>query len=211
MSQVNLLPPEIRQRQKTKRLTGIVAVVGAIVVLLILALWFVENMNLTQAQEELAAQESTNAQLQTQVDSLQRFADIQGELQSKKTLEATVYKNEVAFSGVLVDISRIVPTESVLDSVTAQITASEEAAVDAAETGGNPEMVGSINFSGTLSEISTLTEWLARQGEVRGWTNPYTSTAQETTARSRVYTFASSVDLTQDALTERGKGLEVTP
>ena len=120
MNQVNLLPPEILQRERTRRLTGLVALVGALVVLLILALWVVETLDLSNTSDQLAAQEATNATLQSQVQGLQRYAETQSELATKQALVAKVYKNEISWSGVLGDLSNVVPDNAYLQSLTFQ-------------------------------------------------------------------------------------------
>jgi len=211
VSQVNLLPPEIRERQNIRQRTIVVAAIGGVVLLLILGFYFFQALQLSSAEDDLAAQEQTNNALQTQIAELQRYGDLQVELKSKQQLLATVYTNEVSWSGVLVDVSRVIPSDAQLTSFSGQVAAGTtpvEGEV-AAETGVSPDLVGGLTFAGNVYQIDTLTQWLARLGQVRGWVNPYTTNATEQGARTRRYTFSSTVDLDREALTPRGRGEEL--
>jgi type IV pilus assembly protein PilN len=210
VSQVNLLPPEIKERQKIRQRTAVVAAIGGAVLLLIIGFYFLQQMNLSREQDDLAAQEQTNSSLQTQISSLQRFGDIQAELQQKRGLEDKVFANEVSWSGVLVDVSRVIPSDAFLTTMAAQITAGAEAAPGTTTT-TPAALVGQISFAGTSDGLDSLTVWLSRLGQVRGWVNPYATSAAETQNRSRKYDFQSSADLSRDALTKRGSGQGATP
>lgn len=217
MSQVNLLPPEIRERQKVRQRTVLAGIIGAAVVLLVLAFYFLQSFNLSKANEDLEAQEQQNAQLAAQVSELQEFGDLQAELAEKKELVSQVFEGEIAWSGVLVDVSRIMPQEAVLNNLTATQTVGgatvEGEAAPAPVVGAAPpgELVGNMDFDVTASGIGTVPDFLSSLADVQGWANPYTTSLTETAPRSNIYTFQATVDLTKDVLTERGRGEEVAP
>jgi Tfp pilus assembly protein PilN len=213
MSQVNLLPPEIRERQKVRQRTVIIGAIGGAVLLLILGFYFLQTLSLNSVNEDLGAQEQTNQATQAEIAALARFGELQDELSAKRELRTAVYADEIAWSGVLVDISRIIPTDAVLTSLSAQITPAEaagDAAVAVAPT-TSADLIGTITYAGKVDGIDTLAAWLARLGQVRGWVNPFSTSATEITPRSNDYDFASTVDLTRDALTPRGRGEEPEP
>jgi Tfp pilus assembly protein PilN len=211
MNQVNLLPPEILQRERARRLTGLVALVGAVVVLLILAVWVLETLALSDTNDQLAAQEATNAALQSQVQGLQRYADTQAELATKQALVAKVFKNEVAWSGVLGDLSNVVPADAYLQNFTFQEDLASSTSGGAATAGTEttaPGVIGSLSFTAQAQEATTVSEMLARMAQVNGWEEPDATGISETQPRSRIYDFSMTTDLTQDALTPRGAGEE---
>jgi Tfp pilus assembly protein PilN len=212
MNQVNLLPPEILQRERTRRLTGLVALVGALVVLLILVVWVLETLDLSNTNDQLAAQEATNAVLQSQVQGLQRYAATQAELASKQALVAKVFKNEVAWSGVLSDLSDVTPADAYLQTFTFEEDLSDSAngAAAGTTTATIPGAIGSISFTAQAQEATTVSEMLARMAQVDGWEQPNATGISETGARSRIYNFTGTAGLTQAALTPRGRG-EETP
>jgi len=55
VSQVNLLPSELRAREATRRLTSVVVIVGVIVLGLVGLFYFFQVMNLSRARDDLAA------------------------------------------------------------------------------------------------------------------------------------------------------------
>ena len=207
MSQVNLLPPELRQRQAVRRVTSLVIAAGLGVLALVGVFYFFQTQRLADAREDLAAQQATNRGLQTQIDELRPFAELQAELQAKRELIRSLFLNEVSWSSVLLDISRVIPDSSYLTNLTGQITA---AGVPAAETPAQPAtdatLIGSISFQGVAKETETIATWLDRLEQVEGWVNAWVNSAQEETPFSGIYNFTSGLDLTIAAATERGQG-----
>ena len=61
MSQVNLLPPELRARQKTKQQTILILGAGAAVLVLLLGYWFLQSQKLSDVNEQVAAQNASNS------------------------------------------------------------------------------------------------------------------------------------------------------
>ncbi len=206
MSKVNLLPPELRQRQVERRTTTLVAAIGAAVLTLILVFYFFQTMQLSSAQDELAEQRQANADLSAQIAELQPYADLQADLAAKQQLVDSLYLNEVSWAGVLLDVSRVIPDESYLTNLTGQITAPTGTQVGTPVEGGTTSLIGSVTFSGVARETRTIASWLTRLEQIRGWDNPWVNNAQENAAFSRIYTFDGGLDLTVDAATERGRG-----
>lgn len=204
MSQVNLLPPELRQKQALRRTTGLVAAAGLVLIALILGFYFFQTMRLSSAQDELAAQEQSNAALQSQITELQPYADLQTELAQQQALVDLVYQNEVAWSSVLMDVSRIIPDQSYLTSFSGQLSATTAAptGVPAATSG----VIGTVTFAGVANQTGTIADWLTRLGEVPGWVNPWVNNAAESAPFSRIYAFDGGLDLTSEAATTRGRG-----
>jgi len=205
VSQVNLLPPELRRREVVRRNTRLVVLVAVGLFALIVVFYFVQVLNLNQAKDDLAAQQQVNAGLQSNIAGLQQYATLEQELAAKQQLIGTVFTNEVSWSGVLLDLSRVIPSEAYLTSFTAQVSAPAAAGVGVTTTPSN--LVGSISFAGEAKETSTLAAWLTRLEDVKGWVNAWMSSANETAPYNRIYTFSSGVDLTSDVVTERGKGV----
>ena len=208
MSQVNLLPPELRERQAIRRTTSLVVAAGLAVLALIGIFYFFQVQRLAQTQSDLEAQQSRNAQLESQIASLQQFADLQAELAQKEALVAEIFVNEVSWSSALLDVSRVIPDASYLTNLTGQITPTIVGEV-AAPTGGTPEttLIGNMTFAGVANQTETIATWITRLEEVQGWVNAWVNSAQEDAPFSRIYTFSNGLDLTQEATTARGQGV----
>jgi Tfp pilus assembly protein PilN len=206
VSKVNLLPPELRQKQAERRTTTLVAAIGAAVITLILVFYFFQTMQLSSAQDELTQQQETNRELSAQIAELQPYAELQADLAAKQQLVDSLYINEVSWAGVLLDVSRVIPDESYLTNLTGQITAPTGTQVGTPVEGGTTTLIGNVTFSGVARETRTIASWLTRLEEIRGWVNPWVNNAQENAEFSRIYTFDGGLDLTVDAATERGRG-----
>jgi len=209
VSQVNLLPPELRKRQAIRRTTSLVVAAGLAALALIGIFYFFQVQRLSQVQSDLEAQQSRNAQLESEIVSLREFAALQAELASKEALVAQIFVNEVSWSSALLDVSRVIPDTSYLTNLTGQITATIAGEVVTEPTGGTPEttLVGNMTFAGVANQTETIATWITRLEQVQGWVNAWVNSAQEDAPGSRIYTFSNGLDLTQEAVTERGQGV----
>lgn len=208
MSQVNLLPPELRQRQATRRSTSL-AVAGGFVLLALVGLFaYLRGAELQQKQDDLAAQQAVNARVQAQIFELQKFGDLQTQLETRRQLITQVYANEVSWSSILLDVSRAIPADAYLTAMTGQIATPQAGATTPGATTPGAGLVGSISFTGNVKGADTLAAWLSRLEQTKGWVNAWANSANESGPFSRIYQFQSGVDLSSDVVTKRGKGIE---
>jgi Tfp pilus assembly protein PilN len=202
VSQVNLLPPEILQGQRWRRLAALVAVLGGLAIVVVIAFYLYQQNQLSSVDGEIETQATTNAGIQTQINEKQKFADLQAEAQEKEALVATAYSGEVSFSALLMDVSRVMPSDAYVDSLTTSVTAPT---TTTAVVGTTPsQLVGTLSGTGKALSIDTVAALLTRLGQVDGWVNPWVSTlvrAEDGTG----YTYAVSVDLTEAVVTAKGK------
>jgi Tfp pilus assembly protein PilN len=201
VSQVNLLPPELRQRQATRRSTSLAVAGGLVLVALVVGFSFLRASELSQKQEDLAAQSDVNARVQQQIAELQKYGELQAQLQTKEQLIDKVYANEVSWSGILLDVSRVIPADAYLTALTGTVAPPSSEA-----TGATPGLIGSVSFTGSVKGADTLAAWLTRLEQVKGWVNPWTNSASESGPFTRIYQFQSGVDLSSDVVTKRGRG-----
>ena len=202
MTQVNLLPPEILQRAIIRRNTILVGAVGALLIGLMVYMYFVQSGHLTSVNTDIAAQETTNTSLQGQADTLAPFAKLKIEADAKGLVLKEVFANEVSMSSLMQDISTVMPSDGYLTSI-AVTTTPVGAAAPIATTGGG--FVGQVSFAGNVYRLDTFPVWLDRIGSINGFENAYLNSYSEAPGGSLLYQFQSGADLSADALTERGK------
>ncbi|HXJ67192.1 MAG TPA: PilN domain-containing protein [Actinomycetota bacterium] len=203
MTQVNLLPREVQQRQRTRRRTAMIATLGAVVVGAIVAFWFLQGVRLHKLDDQVAAQEATNAQLQTQVTSLQKYADQKSAADQQKALLQSALVNTVEWSNVLDTVSKIEPNSMWLTSMSGNVNPPAAAAVPGttpAPATGGPVLIGTITFQGNSLDTDTIATWLTKLETVKGWVNSWFGSAQvASVGETPVWSFNSSVDLEQSA------------
>lgn len=202
MSQVNLLPPEILEGHRSRQVAALVGAACALVLLLIFMFYVLQTQRLSDANDDVATQQIANQNVQTQIDALQGFATLQAAAQAQQQLLRAAYADEVSFSRLLMDVSRVIPSDMALDNLTLQLTAP---AVGTTTVTGPTVFVGSLSASGTAASVQSIATWLTRLEQVEGWVNPWTSNATLTETGTS-YTFTSSVDLTDGVVSDRGRG-----
>ena len=197
MSQVNLLPPEIQAAQRQRRLAGVVALAGIGVIGLIFVFYVLQLGKVSAIRSDIEDQKQTNQSLQSQIQALQEFEELRARAQAKQELLNEVFANEISFSGLLMDISRVIPSSAALTSMTA--TSQEPAPTP----GGSTLLTGRMDFAGLALDYETIASWLTRLERVRGWVNPWVTSIAD--PENGPITYTSGVDLTTAALTERGQ------
>lgn len=197
MSQVNLLPPDILAAQRQRRLAGVVALAGVGVIGLILVFYVLQLGKVGGIRSDIDQQQQTNQGLQSEIQKLREFEQLRAQAQAKQKLLNDVFANEISFSGVLMDISRVIPSSAALTSMTAT---SQEPVPSA---GGSTLLTGKIDVAGLALDYDTIASWLTRLERVRGWVNPWVTSIAD--PQSGPITYSSGVDLTTAALTERGR------
>jgi Tfp pilus assembly protein PilN len=174
MTEVNLLPPELRRRQRSRSMTRQVVAIAAAVILVLLVVFFLESMKLSKVQSDLTAQQAKNAALESQIASLQRFADLQTQLDQKTVLVTDLEQGEVQWSGVMHDLSSVIPSDVFLTNFTGQINIGSDGWETAPDANG---LVGTMQFSGTSLNYPNIALWLDRLADVDGWENAWVSNA----------------------------------
>ncbi|MEA2550406.1 MAG: hypothetical protein QOE25_175 [Actinomycetota bacterium] len=210
MTQVNLLPPEIRQRAIVRRNTFLIGIAGVLLIGLMVLLYLIQSGKLADVNKQVDAQEKTNASLQTQANGLSKFAELKTRADAEALALKQVYAGEVSWSSMLQDLSDVMPSDAFLTSLTATTAASGAAApATTTPTTGTTVFVGQLTFAGNAYQLVTFPVWLDRIGSIKGIENPYLNSYSESPAGSGLYGFQSGADLGQDVLTPRGlKGNE---
>jgi Tfp pilus assembly protein PilN len=175
---------------------------GVALVVLLLGFWFLQGQKLAGVNDDIAAQNLTNSGLQVQIDQLQQFQQLQEQAAAQQVLLQNAFTGEVSFSQMLMDVSRTIPSDAYLDSFTATLSAPPAAGVVVPTT----TFVGSFIAGGAADGFESLATWLTRLESVKGWVNPWVSSATETAPNTGLYSFSSGVDLSDAAVTARGRG-----
>ncbi len=225
---IDLLPRElVTQRVVRRQRTGIG--VGFLLLLALLGLWYaLEARELGEAQDQADQERTVATGLRAQRAQLQPLADLQAQIAAADQLKASVYRHEIRFSGVMRDISAIVPDDVWLTSMSVAFKeAGNGSATPATGSGGNASggsatatvtpgspgagsPVASITFAGAGFEhvdVGGFLRALARGPEKNGqqvYLNPYFTTSTKAAAGGQqTVTFSATVDLSSAAYSGR--------
>jgi hypothetical protein len=225
---IDLLPRALVEQRLVRRQRGGIGA-GFLVLLALLGLWYVlESRELTRARDRADQEQAVAAGLRAQRAQLQPLADLEAQIAAAEKLRASVYRREIRFSGVMRDISAIVPDDVWLTSMAIAFSASDNGSTAggattpapspagdaaAATTPGSPgagSPVASITFGGAGLEhvdVGGFLRALARgpkKGGQQVYLNPYFSTSQKTDEQGQAtVTFDASVDLSTAAYSGR--------
>jgi hypothetical protein len=223
---IDLLPRAlVEQRLVRRQRSGIGA--GFLVLLVLLGLWYVlESRELTRAQDQADQERAVATGLRAQRAKLQPLADLEAQIAAAEQLRASVYRREIRFSGVMRDISAIVPDDIWLTSMAVAFTGAEEASATggaspttaagdgaAATTAGSPgagSPVASITFAGAGLEHVDVGGFLralaggSKKGGQPVYLNPYFSSSQKANEEGQeTVKFSATVDLSNAAYSGR--------
>jgi hypothetical protein len=226
--QIDLLPQELVTQRVVRRQRGGIGA-GFLVLLAVLGLWYVlESRQLGEAQDQADQERAVATGLRAQRAQLQPLADLEAQIAAADQLKASVYQHEIRFSGVMRDISAIVPNDVWLTSMSVAFrgdanasgtgtssssTTTPAGGAAATITPGSPgagSPVASITFAGTGLEhvdVGGFLRALARDPKKDAqqvYLNPYFTSAQKgSEGEQTTVTFSATVDLSSAAYSGR--------
>ena len=184
--------------------------IGVVLLALVGGFYFLQVVRLAGVDEDIQAQESTNAGLRSQIAELQDIAALEQEIAATRDLLSTLLQDRILWSGVMRDVSLVIPGQVWLEGLSATVgaaTTEGTEAVPTAPTTGEGALVGQISFSGFAFDHRDVALWLSRLEDVRGFINPWLSSSTKSElGTATVVQFASSVDLSEQALARRAGG-----
>jgi Tfp pilus assembly protein PilN len=207
LPRVNLLPPEIfekRQLQRAQAALGLVVLVAVVGVGLV---YINGGSAVTDAKSRLAASQTTQSQLQGQLNKLSYVTAEAGQAQAAQGMLTQATGSAIPFSTYLADLSLLTPKNVWFTAVTVTSTVSPGSLVAGAAA---PDTVGTVTFSGLALAHNDVATWLDNAAKEGGFADPYFTASTEGlvpgtgaaagTAPKTWVTFSSSVNLTSAAL-----------
>ena len=205
---VNLLPPEIAEAAKLKRLQGLLGllVLGALVLAGLLFFW--ASSQVSSAQEELTAAETVGADRTAKVASFAEVPQVLAELDAAEASLVQAMTPEIRWSFYLNNLSLTIPNSVRLMTLTAtnKAAADQLTGITVAATTplGDPTM-GSIQFTGKAKNYDDVAAWLQSVGQQEGNAEPSLSstTGREVKKDGIGLEYAGSTYLNLDAASMR--------
>jgi Tfp pilus assembly protein PilN len=211
LPRVNLLPPEIEEQRRFRRVqvglgAAVAAAVGAVGLLYLNA-----STSVSEARAELDAARAQTATLNTETARFAHVPRVYAQVAASEAMLSSAMGKEVRWSYYLNDLSRSIPPRVWLTQIT--VTENVEAAANtgagqpASNAGQNalvPPGIGQITFRGTADRHDDVARWLETLARQRGYANASFSTSTERFIDAhKVVDFSSTVTLTDKALSGR--------
>lgn len=190
MTQVNLLPPEVRSARRSAQATGRIRRASLLGLLLLGGIWGIRTVEVLQLRSDLGSVRSERATVEADLDALSDVATAESAVLLGKQLETALWRGEVSWSQLLIDVSTSVPPGFSLTSLNAS-----------AAPGGGP-IIGTVTFTASATSTAQPRLWLLRISTQEGWTNGWLNAVQSDGAGNT--TVNGSFDLTSSSITTRG-------
>ena len=207
LPRVNLLPPEIAEARRFKRVQAslggaVLACVGVVAALMVLAM-----SQVTSAQAELDAADAKAVTLEAQTGQYADVPLVYAQVEIAEAQIAQAMGTEVRWSRFMNDISLKTPGNVWLSSMTVA-QAADAAALTAPVAGVVSPFaatgVGSVTFEGMGSSHNDVAAWLDALAEQKKLTQPvFTSSTKEKIGSKPAVRFQSQAILTDDSFSGR--------
>jgi Tfp pilus assembly protein PilN len=204
LPQVNLLPPEIEEQARFRRVQ--MGLGGAVLASLVVAaaLFVAANGQVSKAQDDLDANKAQATQLDAKVAEYAEVPLVLSQVDAAHAQLGQAMGQEVRWSYYLNDLSLNIPRHVWLDSMTVSTTSATTAVVPA---DGQYSVVGigNITFDGHAYKHNDVAAWLNSLAKQKGYTQPYfsDSTVDPLGNNHDAVKFTSQVTVTDDALSKR--------
>ncbi len=198
LPRVNLLPPEIAERVRFRRIQyglggGVLAAVGVVALLYLAAVGSVND-----ATTELETANTTNTALRAETAKYAEVQSVYAQAAAAQAMLTQAMGEEVRFSQYLNDLSLTVPENVWLQNVTFK-QADAPAVLGTTEPG-----IGQVTFTGVGFKHDDVAVWLESLAKQKGYTNPYfTSSTKALIGTRATVNFTSTVTMTPAALSGR--------
>lgn len=209
LPRVNLMPPEIAEALRFRRLQ--LAMGGAVLVSAVLvgALYSHAKGGIADAQTQLTTAQNQQTALQTKLNGLSSVRTTFADVEAKQQLLQQAMGQEIRWSYMLNDLSFRIPNNVWLTSVQAtEDPAGVGAAAAVSSTTPVPgtltSSLGTVTFSGIAFKHDDVATWLDALAKEKGFAQPtFTSSSETAIGTRRLVGFNSSVQLTEHALSNR--------
>lgn len=221
LPRVNLLPPEIAEQRKARRIQAGLGLVALSSVALVGGLYLMANHSVSAAQSDLAAAEQQTAQLKAETA---KYAGVTATIAATEAAQAqlvTAMGDEVRYSQLLTDISLAIPGNVWLKTLVfapAQVRPGGAAAPGAGPVGSSVPVsgaatsvtpvatpIGTLTVTGVGFEHDDLALWLEAIAKLdKTYANPYFSTSTKALIGERpIVNFTATADLLSSAQSGR--------
>jgi Tfp pilus assembly protein PilN len=208
LPRVNLMPPEIAEALRFRRLQ--LAMGGAVLAAAVIvgALYQHAHSGISSAQSQLTSAQAQQTGLQTKLNSLASVRSTFANVNAKQQLLQQAMGQEIRWSYMLNDLSFRIPSDVWLTSIQATETTVGDGTTPAATAvpvpGQLTTSIGNLSFSGVAFKHDDVATWLDSLAKEKGLAQPtFTSSSEEAIGTRPVIGFDSQALVDQKAYSNR--------
>ncbi|HVE92831.1 MAG TPA: PilN domain-containing protein [Actinomycetota bacterium] len=204
MPPINLLPPEIRTRQRTRRLLSFAIAGAAGVLFLLLIVTLIQRGTINREEDELAQRRARQGRLAMEAAGLRQFGDLEATVQQRRRTLAVALNGDIAWSKFLNDLSLTIPDNAWLVNLAlASAPGQAQTAVPS---------FGTVTFTGNTMDFPALAGYLTRIAQIDGLTFVYLTNGTKAKIGTRdIVSFGSTANITSSLLSQRCQGTGPCP
>jgi Tfp pilus assembly protein PilN len=209
LPRVNLLPPEVHQARKLRKLQLGLGAGVAVVAVILGGLYVMQSRDASTAADQLATVQAQTTTLNTQKA---QYADVPrtlGQIEAAEDARQAAMGNDVSWYRYLNDLTYITPKNVWLDGVTVTFSGSSSGSTSTASTASTTGStttpgIATITFAGHGYAHNDVAAWLDAVAKEKGWTDAYfTNSKINAINNHKTVDFTSSVTVTAKALSHR--------
>lgn len=213
LPRVNLLPPEVAQAARFRRVQALLALVVVMALVGVGLAYLVASGQVAAAQDDLDAAQAENTQLKAEAAEYAEVPRVKAQLAQGEANLSAAMAPEVRWSFYLNDLSLTIPSSVRLTTMTVTqpvpLPGAEVATTTEDSTVVSPlgtPGIATIVFEGNAASYNAVAAWLQTLARQNGYTDPTVTQIENSTEENmagNVYSFSSSVTVTEDALSGR--------
>jgi Tfp pilus assembly protein PilN len=164
MIRINLLPKEIQEKRRYERYFVWVYVTAAVLVFLIVGVWFVLTLEVNSKNDDLQSRQELASKLQAEADAYSVFEQKQSALTTREAVAQQALAGRIDWAKVGYEVSLVLPSDTWTTGITANQDTGLSLSLVARDIKGSPE-VGQKTLARTMVRLNDLDDlfdvWLS--------------------------------------------------
>lgn len=189
MTRIDLIPPEVVEKHRSRRIIMIMVIIFAAVFWIALMVYLIAMSQNIMAEKRLEIIKNENVKVQGYAQKLKPYQDRKKALDERQAIIDKMTADQVQWSNILNDISMVVPNDIWLKDVKmdlAEILAAKDSTSAAAKTAPKPP----ITIVGYAFNHAAIARWLVHLNEINQFRGVWLDYATEQTLSAESSTTA---------------------
>jgi Tfp pilus assembly protein PilN len=203
---VNLMPPEIADAERFRRLQLAMGSAVLLAAVVVGGLYYHAKSGISSAQNEVNAAQAQQVALQTKLNSLASVKQTFAEVQVKQQLLQQAMGQEIRWDYMLNDLSLRMPNNVWLTGIQASESVAVLGATSAPSTqpGTTTTTIGTMSYSGVGMKHDDVANFLDSLSKERGLSNPvFTNSTETAIGTTPVVGWAATAQIDTSAYSNR--------